>query len=170
MRPKQESQSAGIHWPWRVAYRLGFRAVRLWWWLRHPEHDGAIVAVWLDQRVLAVRQSYRTSRGFPGGGIDRGEEPRHAARRELREEIGLDVALDDLRLVRDMVAEWDFRRDHVRIFELHLQAEPQLRIDRREIVAAEFVEPRILLTENNLPPFIRAYLSEVCGTGSANEL
>ena len=33
---------------WRLAYRLGFRAARLWWRLRRPAHDGAVVAVWLD--------------------------------------------------------------------------------------------------------------------------
>jgi 8-oxo-dGTP diphosphatase len=144
---------------WRIAYWVGFRTLRLWWWLRHPDHHGAIVAVWLDGRVLVVQQSYRPMPMFPGGGIHRGEEPRAAAQREMAEEIGLDAALDDLLLVREVVAEWDFRRDHVRIFELHLSAEPRLRIDGREIVAARFVEPESLLAVKGMPPFIRAYLA-----------
>ena len=45
---------------WRLAYRVGFRAARLWWRVRRPAHDGAVVAVWVDGRVLAVQQSYRT--------------------------------------------------------------------------------------------------------------
>jgi hypothetical protein len=57
------------------------------------------------------------------------------------------------------VAEWDFRRDHVRIFELHLTADPRLRIDGREIVAARFVEPESLLAVKGIPPFIRDYLA-----------
>ncbi len=145
---------------WRLAYRLGFRAARLWWRLRRPAHDGAVVAVWLGGRVLAVQQSYRANPSWSGGGIRRGEEPREAARRELREELGLEVAPDDLVLAREMVVDWDFRRDHVRIFELHLRTGPVLRIDNREIVAARFVEPRALLAEGGLPPFIRAYLGE----------
>ena len=48
-----------VDWPWRLAYRVGFRLARLWWRLRRPDHDGAMVAVWLDGRVLAVQQSYR---------------------------------------------------------------------------------------------------------------
>ncbi len=143
---------------WRIAYRVGFRAARLWWRLRRPAHDGAVVAVWLGGRILAVQQSYRTNPSWPGGGIRRGEEPREAARRELREELGLDIGPDDLVLAREMVVDWDFRRDRVRVFELRLRAEPVLRIDNREIVAARFVEPRALLAEAVLPPFIRAYL------------
>ena len=143
---------------WRLAYRLGFRAARLWWRLRRPAHDGAVVAVWWDGRILAVQQSYRANLSWPGGGIGRGEEPREAARRELREELGLEVAPDDLVLAREMVVEWDFRREHVRVFELRLHEEPSLRIDNREVVAARFVEPRALLAEAVLPPFIPAYL------------
>ena len=143
---------------WRLAYRVGFRAARLWWRLRRPDHDGAVVAIWLGGRILAVQQSYRANPSWPGGGIRRGEEPREAARRELREELGLEVAPDDLVLAREMVVEWDFRREHVRVFELRLHEEPSLRIDNREVVAARFVEPRALLAEAVLPPFIRAYL------------
>ncbi len=117
-----------------------------------------MVAVWLGGRVLAVRQPYRSNLSWPGGGIRRGEAPREAARRELREELGLLVGPDDLVFAREMVADWDFRRDHVRVFEVHLRAEPDLRVDNREIVAARFVEPRALLAERILPPFIRAHL------------
>ncbi len=142
---------------WRFVYRLGFRAARLWWRLRRPDHDGAVVAVWLGQRVLVVQQSYRANPSWPGGGIRRGEEPREAARRELREELGVAVDAGELVLAREMVFDWDFRRDRVRVFELRLPAEPVLRLDNREIVAARFVEPRALLAERDLPPFIRAY-------------
>ena len=90
--------------------------------------------------------------------MHRGEQPRAAARRELREELGLEVGPDHLVLAREMMVERNFRREHVRVFELRLDEEPVLRIDNREIVAARFVEPRALLAEAVLPPFIRAYL------------
>jgi 8-oxo-dGTP diphosphatase len=160
-RPRPDTgQAAMMDRFWRVAYRVGFRAARLWWRLRRPDHDGAVVAVWLGGRILAVQQSYRTNPSWPGGGIRRGEQPREAARRELREELGLEVGPEDLVFAREMVVDWDFRRDHVRVFELCLRAEPVLRIDNREIVAARFVEPQALLAEAVLPPFIGAYLGE----------
>jgi len=42
-----------------------------------------------------------------------------------------------------------------------------LRIDRREIVAAWFVDPATLLAERNLRLFIRIYLTEYLGRWDA---
>ena len=145
---------------WRVAYWIGFRLLRLWWRIRRPDHHGAVVAIWLDGRILMVRQSYRANLSWPGGGIRRGEDPRDAARRELAEELGLMVGSADLALVRKMIGDWDFCHDHVRVFELHLQAEPRFRIDNREVVAAWFIEPRALLAKPGVSPVIRAYLED----------
>jgi NAD(P)-dependent dehydrogenase (short-subunit alcohol dehydrogenase family) len=75
-------------------------------------------------------------------------------------ELGLAVRPDELVLAREMSCEWDFRHERVRVFELRLDAEPVLRIDNREIVAARFVDPQALLAEDILPPFIRAHLGE----------
>lgn len=47
----------------------------------------------VDGAVLLVRLSYRNSWGLPGGLLKRGESPADAARREVREEAGLDVDL-----------------------------------------------------------------------------
>jgi 8-oxo-dGTP pyrophosphatase MutT (NUDIX family) len=46
-----------------------------------------------DGRVLLVRHSYRDRWGFPGGLLKRGEDVGHGARREAREEVGLDIDL-----------------------------------------------------------------------------
>jgi 8-oxo-dGTP pyrophosphatase MutT (NUDIX family) len=46
-----------------------------------------------DGAILFVRHSYRSRWGVPGGLLNRREEPAHAARREVREEVGLEVTL-----------------------------------------------------------------------------
>ncbi|MGI9022818.1 MAG: NUDIX domain-containing protein [Acidimicrobiales bacterium] len=48
-----------------------------------------------DGALLLVRHSYRKGWGFPGGLLKRGEAPVDAAAREMREEIGLTMDLDD---------------------------------------------------------------------------
>jgi ADP-ribose pyrophosphatase YjhB (NUDIX family) len=55
---------------------------------------GAICVVERDDgRVLLVRHSYRNRWGFPGGLLKRGEEVADGARRETREEVGLEIEL-----------------------------------------------------------------------------
>ncbi len=46
-----------------------------------------------DGAVLLVRQSYRNRWGVPGGLLKRGETPEDAARREVLEEVGLEIEL-----------------------------------------------------------------------------
>ncbi|MCB1015362.1 MAG: NUDIX domain-containing protein [Acidimicrobiales bacterium] len=46
-----------------------------------------------DGAVLLIRHSYRSRWGVPGGLLNRREEPADAARREVWEEVGLDVEL-----------------------------------------------------------------------------
>jgi len=52
-----------------------------------------------DNRIVLVRRAIEPGYGlwvFPGGYVDRGEEVTAAARREAREEAGLEVRLDGL--------------------------------------------------------------------------
>ena len=48
-----------------------------------------------DGALLLIRHSYRPAWGFPGGFLKRGESPHDAARRETREEVGVDVVLHE---------------------------------------------------------------------------
>jgi 8-oxo-dGTP diphosphatase len=52
-----------------------------------------------DDRIVLVRRAIEPGYGlwvFPGGYVDRGEEITAAARREAREEVGLEIRLDGL--------------------------------------------------------------------------
>lgn len=127
---------------WRTAFRLGFPLARLWWRLRRPQHEGALVAVHVGPALLLVRSSYRREWNFPGGGIRPGETPEAAARRELAEEIGL--AAPALLPTCIVCGLWDGRHDRVHLFELRLDRLPDLRLDNREIIAARLIPPDAL--------------------------
>ncbi len=141
----------------RAFYWLGFRVMRGWWFLRRPDHRGALVAVWVGQRVLMLRLSYRSGLCLPGGGIERGETAEQAALRELREEVGLNLEAADLRLAWRQQSFWDYRRDHVTIFEAELTELPPLLPDGREVVEARLISPLVALA-GPAAPFIRGYL------------
>ena len=62
-------------------------------------HLGVAAVIFdLDRRVLLVRQSYgRRAWDLPGGGREPRESLEQALRRELREEIGVEIAAAELR-------------------------------------------------------------------------
>lgn len=122
---------------WRIAFRLGFPLARLWWRLRRPQHEGALVAIYVGRALLLVRSSYRFEWNFPGGSVRPGETPEAAAQRELAEEIGL-VGYP-LLPAGGASGIWDGRRDSVHFFELRLDRLPELQLDNREIIAARLV-------------------------------
>lgn len=124
---------------WRTAFRFGFPLARIWWQLRRPRHEGALVAIHVGAALLMVRSSYRSEWNFPGGGVKPGEIPEAAARRELAEELGL--AASTLRPACISNGLWDGRRDRVHFFELRLDRLPKLRLDNREIIAVRLMLP-----------------------------
>lgn len=69
--------------------------------LRHTRYQGAILR---DQSILLIRhrehQSGRAYWVLPGGGIEPGESEEDCVRREMKEETGLDVIIEQL-LIQD---------------------------------------------------------------------
>lgn len=52
-----------------------------------------------EDRVLIVKPRYRDAWQFPGGTVDKGEDPEQCAARELLEETGLDRAMHGILVV-----------------------------------------------------------------------
>ncbi|MGF6298080.1 NUDIX domain-containing protein [Paraburkholderia sp. WC7.3d] len=140
---------------WRMVVRLGFRLARTWWYLRRPHHEGALVAIYVGRALLLVESSYRAEWNFPGGSVRPGETPEAAAQREMGEEIGLPSY--PLLPAGSACGIWDGRRDRVHFFELHLDSLPELRLDNREIIAAQLAS-RDELRGMALTEAVAAYL------------
>jgi 8-oxo-dGTP pyrophosphatase MutT (NUDIX family) len=144
---------------WRIAFRFGYPLLRIWWRVRRPRHEGALVAVYVGRELLLLRSSYRVTWNLPGGAVRRGETPEAAALRELAEEIGL--VAQELLSAGDAFGNWGGRRSRVHYFELRLDRLPDLRLDNREIIAARLVSPDELPGMAVTGP-VAAYLARVC--------
>jgi 8-oxo-dGTP pyrophosphatase MutT (NUDIX family) len=146
-------------WAARAALWCAYRVFRAWWFIARPQHHGAVIAVWLDGRILMIRHSYRGRLSWPGGGVKQGEDPAEAAIRELREEMGFETSREDLVFAARILERWEYRYDHVSIFELKLTAPPALALDGREVIGAAFMNPEDALAEP-LVPFVESYLRQ----------
>jgi 8-oxo-dGTP diphosphatase len=143
----------------QLAYKLAYRMMRAYWGVRRPSTHGALVTLWHEGQVLLVQNSYVPYRSLPGGYVGRNETGPEAAVRELREEIGISASIDQLEKVFDEVKDWEGKRDHVEIFALELEHRPEIRIDNREVVAADWFTPEQALALQLFPP-IRTILEK----------
>jgi 8-oxo-dGTP diphosphatase len=137
---------------WQFFYASAFQGLKLYWALRHPKTHGALVAIWYKGTILLVRQSYLSYFSLPGGYLHKGEDGRHAAVREAREELGIELDVERLRPVLDKHQEWQNRQDHVEIFEVEIDTVPKVRIDNREVVMAAFFRVDDALRLELYPP------------------
>jgi 8-oxo-dGTP diphosphatase len=142
----------------RLGYRGAYWCARCWWFVRRPTTHGAAVALWCGGRVLLVKTSYRDRYSLPGGFVGRRELARDAACREVREEVGVVVSVDRLKLVYDGTLFVEHHHDQLSIFEIDLEAQPPVRANGRELVwiGWKTTEEAALLP---LLSHVRAYLA-----------
>ena len=144
----------------RAGMRVGYRLLLVWWYVRRPSIQGAYVAVWHEGRVLVIRNSYRKRDSLPAGGLRRGETPLEAAVRELGEEVGIVATPGQLAYHGEILSESQYAKDHAHFYELRCEAEPEVRIDRREVVWAGFLEPEEALARGVVQS-VRVYLEAI---------
>jgi 8-oxo-dGTP pyrophosphatase MutT (NUDIX family) len=101
----------------RLGFRVGYRVLRVWWFLRRPTKRGVKCVLTRGDDILLVRHTYggrKRTWELPGGGVKRREQPPAAARREVREELGVDVP--DLEPLGELFARIDRKRDRLWCF------------------------------------------------------
>lgn len=146
----------------RAVYRLAHWGLRFLWFIRRPETTGALVAVWHRGRVLLVKNSYRPQLTLPGGYVKAREDRRTTAARELREEVGIRVQPKRLVHAYHGTHVFEYRKDTLDIYELEVDEEPDVQVDDREVVRAEFHTPDEALGMR-VVPHLEEYLSRRAG-------
>ena len=125
-----------FQWIFRLGYPLMCAVWRRVGFLSHI----VLVAVWVDGKVLLVKNSYRSQYSLPGGDIRRKETSVLAASRELREETGVIVSHTQLTCVLKLNEDEEWRNAPKRneIFACRLENKPNIKIDNREVIHAGF--------------------------------
>lgn len=124
-----------------------------------PKTHGSLVAVWYGEELLMVQASYREELSLPGGWVDGGEDSIITARRELDEELGMQV--DSCELVNPRIYYESSKRgtNTVTIYELFAQSKDNIRIDGLEIVGAMWMSPEQAL-KSKITGHLRSYLND----------
>jgi len=95
----------------RIIVTAAHKLLQVSWFVRRPSTLGAhALPLTPEGRIVLVKLRYAKGWRAPGGGRNAGEDPREAALRELREEIGL-VSHGDVRFAGENAEEVNFKRD-----------------------------------------------------------
>lgn len=101
----------------------------------------AYVLVKYQNKVLLTKNwlGFQKKWRLPGGGIKNQEIPAIAAARELSEEVGIHINYKDLKTLTNSSIKAKYNYNYW-LFELTLNYPPELQIDKREILLAEFID------------------------------
>lgn len=116
-----------------------------------------------NNKVLVIRNSYRTKYGFPGGHINPEETAIQAVVRELQEETSIIVKSSQLQQIQYT----SYHRNNIvcsdTLFKCHLNKQPKITLDNREVIESQFIDsPQS--KKLSLQDTVKKYLSIVTDT------
>jgi 8-oxo-dGTP pyrophosphatase MutT (NUDIX family) len=137
----------------RLAYRCAYALLWAYRSVAKPALHGVKCVLVDSDRILLVRHTYGPHEwDFPGGGLKRNESPLSAARREIREELGVDI--DDWVMIGDVLSRFQRTNSTMHCFRAELH-QPQLTLDRGEILTAQWFAP------DALPPNLARHVGPI---------
>lgn len=110
--------------------------VKLYWFIFRPKIYGVKCVIEHDRKILLVRHSYgKRLWGFTGGNIKNGEKIADAVKREVKEELGIELA--NVKHIGEFIDTSQYVQDFVHCFLAKIENE-DFKIDKLEILEAKW--------------------------------
>jgi 8-oxo-dGTP pyrophosphatase MutT (NUDIX family) len=137
----------------RLAFRCAYVVLWVYRSVAKPSLHGVKCVLVDADRILLVRHTYGPAEwDFPGGGLKRNEAPLAAARREMKEELGIEI--DNWLAIGDVLARFQRTKSTMHCFRADL-SQPQLTLDGGEIRAARW------FALQDLPPNLAGHVGPI---------
>ncbi len=139
---------------------------------RYPEPTvGGFIINPRGEVLLCHSRKWRDYYTIPGGHIELGERIEEALKREVKEEVGLDVEPVRLLLMQEAIYSEEFHKRRHFIFLDYLceSKSTEVRIDNQEIQSYIWVKPRRAL-EKRVDTFTKRLLEKYLATKSSKEI
>ncbi len=112
---------------------------KLYWFIFRPKTKGVRCIIQHDQHILLVRIGYDHKMWtVPGGGVKSRETWEQAVRREVFEEVG--IQLDKIEKVIEYMNEKEYKKDTIVVFQSFVPSY-DFKIDNIEIIEARWFLP-----------------------------
>jgi len=128
---------------WLVS-KITLPVIRLYWFVFRPKNYGVKCMIENRGEILLVRHTY--GKGLwtlPGGTISRNEDPESAVKREIKEELGIEI--NNFKKIGELFDDSEYVKDYITCFSASVGSR-EMRIDKNEILETRW------FTLDNLPP------------------
>jgi 8-oxo-dGTP pyrophosphatase MutT (NUDIX family) len=141
----------------RAGMRVAYVGLRTYWFVARPRIVGVKCILTHGDDVLLVRHTYgRRAWDLPGGTVRRREAPRHAAEREMQEELGRRI--EDWIPLGEMFVNTNHHDDNLHLFQARV-ADRELDLNLAELAEAAWFQRDSLPTD--LGRYVRQIMKRV---------